>query len=169
MAIEIMAIAANRNAPTSSAAVNLYGTGSASGLTLGQLIIAVCIKSAAVYEDQSVLKMNKMTSGSLLLSEGSKWLETIANGSADWDAALAFLTGKMGIAASGLPDGLDTYNKRITACVALKAKLDTLTQRQQEEMIDLQTLVNRRDVAFSTSTNTVAALFASQQSNAGNF
>ena len=143
MAIEITAVAANRNAPVSCAAINLYGTGSASGLTLGQLIIAVCIKSAAVYEDQSVLKMNKMTSGSLLLSEGSQWLETIANGSADWDEAFAFLTGRMGISASSLPDGLDTYNKRMTACMALKAKIDTLTQQQQEEMKEQQEATKR--------------------------
>ncbi len=169
MAIEITAIASNRYAPAGSAAINLYGTGAADGLTIGQLIIAVCVKTAAVYENQSVLKMNTMTAGSVKLTEASQWLGKIADGSADWTAASAFLVGTMGIPSSDLPDELDTYNKRMQACTALKAKIDALTQLQQEEMIDLQTLVNRRDVAFSTSTNAVSALFASAQADASNF
>ena len=44
-----------------------------------------------------------------------------------------------------------------------------MTQVQQEEMIDLQTLVNRRDVAFSASSNIVRTLGTSMNGNAGNF
>ena len=40
---------------------------------------------------------------------------------------------------------------------------------EQEEMIDLQTIVNRRDVAFSTSSNVVRALGTSSMDNAQNF
>ena len=36
-------------------------------------------------------------------------------------------------------------------------------------MIDLQTLVNRRDVAFSASSNIVRALGTSQSNGAANF
>ena len=36
-------------------------------------------------------------------------------------------------------------------------------------MIDLQTMVNRRDVAYSTSSNVVRALGTSQSGNAQNF
>ena len=49
------------------------------------------------------------------------------------------------------------------------AKADALTQQQQTEMIDLQTLVNRRDVAYSASSNIVRALGTSQSGNAANF
>ena len=52
---------------------------------------------------------------------------------------------------------------------ALKSRMDQLTQSQQEEMIDLQTMVNRRDVAFSTSSNVVRALGTSSMDNAQNF
>jgi hypothetical protein len=36
-------------------------------------------------------------------------------------------------------------------------------------MIDMQTLVNRRDVAYSTSSNVVRTLGASQEADAANF
>ena len=39
----------------------------------------------------------------------------------------------------------------------------------QEDMIDMQTLVNRRDVAYSTSSNIVRTLGASQEADAANF
>ena len=37
-------------------------------------------------------------------------------------------------------------------------KLDGLTQTQQQDMVDLQSIVNRRDVAHSTASNVVRAL-----------
>ena len=51
----------------------------------------------------------------------------------------------------------------------MKAKVDALAQSQQQDMIDLQTLVNRRDVAFSTSSNIVRAFGTSARDNAANF
>ena len=59
--------------------------------------------------------------------------------------------------------------KRMAAIAALKSKANALTQQQQTDMIDMQTLVNRRDVAFSASSNIVRALGSSQSGNAGNF
>ncbi len=46
----------------------------------------------------------------------------------------------------------------MAAVKAMKLKMDALTQKQQEDMIDVQTLVNRRDVAYSASSNMVRAL-----------
>ena len=62
--IEVNTIGTNRYAPENSAAINLYGYDYASNLTLTQLIQAVCIRTAAMYEAQSVTKMNMMTAGS---------------------------------------------------------------------------------------------------------
>ncbi|MBQ7189521.1 MAG: hypothetical protein IJR99_08925 [Kiritimatiellae bacterium] len=169
MAIESVEIATNRYAPLQNAAINLYSTEFASGLTLGQLTIAVCIRTAAVYESQSVLKMNTMTSGSQLLDDAAFWLQKIADGSAGWTNARDFLVNRMEIPDSELPDGLDTFDKRMQAAAALKNKMDTLAQSQQEDMIDLQTLVNRRDVAYSTSSNVVRTLGTSMSGNAQNF
>ena len=169
--IESTVIAINRNAPLGANAINLYSTGQEGGsnLTLGQLVMSVCIRSAAAYEAESVVKMNTMTAGSVKLDEASKWMEKIAAGTADWTAAKAYLTGTLGIAASALPGNIDTYARRMAAVTALKEKVDALAQQQQRDMVDLQTLVNRRDVAFSTSSNIVRALGTSTMDNAQNF
>ena len=167
MAIQIEQIATNRYAPSGSDAISLYANGEVAGLTLGQLMISVCLHSA--YEGQSVVKMNVLTNGAVKLDTAAKWMEKIANGSAVWDDAKAYLTGTLGIPASALPDAIDTYDKRMTAVKAVKEKVDAFTQQQQRDMIDLQTLVNRRDVAYSTSSNIVHALGTSQNADAANF
>ena len=171
--IEVSTIATNRYAPTGSEAINMYGYDLASNLTLTQLIQAVCIHTAAAYEAQSVIKMNKMTAGSQTLDEAAGWLKTVAEGTANWSAALSFCTDKLGIPASSLPSANDSdiasYTKRMQIAAAMQDKMNTLAQNQQEEMIDLQTMVNRRDVAFSTSSGVVRTMGQSQMQDAANF
>ena len=177
MPIESIQIATNRYAPAGSEAIQMYDTGASGPLTLGQLVQAVCIRTAAALEAQSVNKMNTMTSGSVKLDDAAGWLKKIMQGTADWTAAKAFLIGTMGISTSELPDRIDeyegqttsAYDRRMQAANALKAKMDALTQDQQENMIDLQTLVNRRDGAYSTSSNVVRTLGTSSMDNAQNF
>ena len=167
--ISTVEIATNRYAPSGSAAINLYSTGleGGSNLTLGQLVIAVSIRSAAAYEAQSVVKMNRMAGGADQLNKVSEFMEQIANGEGDWAAIKTYCQTELGI-TDELPDAIDTYAKRMAAIAALKTKATALTQQQQTDMIDLQTLVNRRDVAFSASSNIVRALGTSQSGNAAN-
>ena len=54
-------------------------------------------------------------------------------------------------------------------CLQRAASLEAGIITLMEEMIDLQTIVNRRDVAFSTSSNVVRALGTSSMDNAQNF
>lgn len=169
MPIETIQIATNRYAPAGSAAISMYDTGASGALTLGQLVQAVCIRTAVTHEAQSVIKMNQMADGSVRLDEAAAWLSRIVSGTADWGAARSFLTGSMGISGSSLPADLSSYDRRIQAANALKAKMDVLVQSQQEDMIDLQTMVNRRDVAFSTSSNVVRAQASSSMGTAQNF
>jgi hypothetical protein len=168
--IWIEQIATNRYAPEGSDAINMYSNGLEGGdhLTIGQLAIAVSMRAAAEYEAQSVIKMNRMTNGSEKLSTCSRYMEEVADGTAKWAEVKAYLTNVLGI-TEGLPDGIDTYAKRMTVIALIKAKVDAMTQVQQEEMIDLQTLVNRRDVAFSASSNIVRTLGTSMNGNAGNY
>ena len=74
----------------------------------------------------------------------------------DWAAAKTYLSGTVGV--SGLPDDLSSYEKRMQAVNAIKERLDALTQQAQEDMIDMQTLINRRDMTFNTSSNIIKAL-----------
>jgi len=57
----------------------------------------------------------------------------------------------------------------MAAATAFKNKMDVLVQQQQRDVVDLQTMVNRRDVAYSTSSNIVNAIGTSQDGNAANF
>jgi hypothetical protein len=169
MAIGIETIAVNRYAPQGADAISLYSNGSAEDLTLAQLAISVCLQAASAYEGQSVVKMNILTRGAVKLDGAAQWMEKIANGSADWTQAKAYITSELGISDAALPDAINTYDKRMAAVKAVKEKIDALTQQQQRDMIDMQTLVNRRDVAYSTSSNVVRTLGASQEADAANF
>ena len=168
MALTIEQIATNRYAPAGADAISLYGTELADGLTLGQLVIAVSMRSAAEYEAQSVVKMNRMAGGSEKLGKLAAFMAEIAGGDGDWATIKEYCKNELGI-TDELPDAIDTYAKRMSAISALKAKANALTQQQQTEMIDLQTLVNRRDVAYSASSNIIRALGASQNGGAANF
>lgn len=167
--IEAVQIAVNNNAPVASSAILLYSTGVAEGLTLGQLAIAVCVRHAAVLEAQSVVKMNQMTSSANMLETASGYMEGVAAGTAVWAEAKSFLVGTLGLDASTLPDDIDTYAKRMDAVDKIKGRLDLLSQSQQQDMIDLQSIISKRDVAFSASTNLVRSLGNSMGANASNF
>ena len=172
MALAIETIAVNRYAPQGSEAINLYSNGLAggSGLTIGQIAIAVSMRSAAAYEAQSILKMNMMTSGAQYLDKASEYMQQLANDEmSDWNVARAYLINDVGIAGDSLPETINTFTRRMEAIDAIKAKIDALTQLQQTNMIDLQTLVNRRDVAYSTSSNIVRTLGSSMNKGAMNF
>ncbi len=168
--IGIETISLNPYAPRGSDAVNLYSNGMDGGdhLTLGQLAIAVSMHAAAAYEAQSVVKMNKMTSGSDKLSQCAEYMSELTGDVDNWAAIKSYMQNVLGI-TEDLPDNIDSYERRMTAITALKEKMNELTRTQQEDMIDLQTLVNRRTVAFSTSSNILRALGSSMNRNAGNF
>ena len=114
--------------------------------------------------------MNKMSSGSLKLDKASEYIGHLADDSmVEWGAARAYLIDELGIDAEDLPEAVDSYTKRMEAINAIKAKVDELTQVQQTTMIDLQTLVNRRDVAYSTSSNIVRTIGTSMSKDSANF
>ena len=157
MSIEVSQIAVNRYAPEGSQAINLYSTETAGNLTLGQLVAAVCIRTAGALEEQSVNKMNMMSIGTEQLENASSYMQQIAEETmSDWATAKAYLADTVGV--SGLPDDLSSYEKRMQAVNAIKERLETLTQQAQEDMIDMQTLINRRDMTFNTSSNIVKAI-----------
>ena len=170
MSIEINSIGTNKYAPEGAESINLYTNGEGRNLTIGQLIISVSLRAAAAYETQSVLKMNTMNSDTVKLKTASDWMAQILTdySNVNWSTAKSYLTGTIGIDSSSLPSDISSYANRIQAANAIKVKLDAFAQTQQQQMVDLQTLVNRRDVAYSTSANTIAALGSSMTGNAQN-
>lgn len=171
MAIDVQPISTNRYAPEGAQSVNLYSTDFAEGLTLAQLMSAVCLRAGAILEADSVSRMNVMNARVQMIDELSLVINAIANQSGDfytnWGTTKDMLTSTYEL--EGLPTNLSSYDQRMMALKIIRAKLDALTQFAQEDMIDLQTLVNRRDVALTTSTNLVQALFKSQVNMASRF
>ena len=171
MAISVETISVNRYAPRGSEAVNLYSNGLEGGdhLTIGQLVIAVAMRSAAAYEAQSVTKMNSMAADTAVLARAADYMEEIVNETDNWPTIRQFLVDELGVKEDDLPGDIDTYKKRMEAIDAMKMKVDALTQNQQTDMVDMQSLVNRRDTAYSASSNMVRALGKSMYTDANNF
>ena len=168
MSITATAIGTNKYAAEGVNDVLLYNRGDAQGLTLAQLIASVCFSAAAVNERQSVVKMNMMNAGTEKLDKAAEWFSQVADGTANWAQAKAFCINTLGIPESGLPADLNSYANRVNAAKAMKEKMDQLAQTQQEDMVDLQTMVNRRDVAYTTSTNIITSIGSSAMANASN-
>ena len=112
----------------------MYSNGLEGGLrlTIGQLAIAVSMRSAAAYEAQSVLKMNRMTAGSNLLSRAAECMGNIADGKGDWPTMKAFLIDTLGVTVT-LPDSVQSYTDRMAAIAAVKAKVDALDSMGQKK------------------------------------
>ena len=165
MSVELNQIAANRYAPAGSQAINLYSTETASGLTLAQRIAPASIRHAGALEEQSITKMNIMSFSTEMLDKASVFMQQLAEGTmSNWAEAKAYLTDTVGVA--GLSDDISTYDKRMQAVNAIKERLDVLTQQAQEDMIDMQTLINRRDMTFNTSSNVVKSIGNSKLNSA---
>ncbi|MBO4345680.1 MAG: hypothetical protein J5833_07985 [Victivallales bacterium] len=153
--IESVQIATNRYAPDGAQAINMYRM-DGEPLTIGQLIAAVCIKAGANMEAQTILKVNTMNGNTETIKTASDYLQQLADGTvSNWNTVKSFLTNTLGVAASDLPDNVSSYANRMKAINAMKVKLEALTRQAQEDMIDVQSLINKRDVAYSTCTSLV--------------
>lgn len=159
MAIEPVQIATNRNASVEAQAINLYNTDYADNLTLGQLMSAVCLRAGAFLEARSIRKMNEMDKGTAQIDELSALMERLSREEVDptdWAILRNRIEDRYGL--TSLPATIASYADRLAAITALKTRLDQVTQASQEDMIDLQSYVTARDVAFTTSTNLVHSI-----------
>ena len=167
--IETEKIGAMRYATDSASAVNLYSTGTASGLTLAQLVMSVCLNTAASYEKQSVNKMNTISKNADLLQKGSDWIEKVVSDNASWSRLKKFLVGELGVLDASLPDKIRTYDNKLKVISLMSERMNAIMQTQQQDLVALQSYVSRRDTAFSSSANIVRALGRSMNGCANNF
>jgi len=168
--------------------VNLFNYNGCEGLTLGQLVSAICVRVGVALETQSVNQSNILTWTTRRLRALSEVLDGVVNGTLNYDSTITsegykgtkvrdFLTNEMGytIAGSGstsdaaLPASVSAVEDRLTFYERVKGKIDSDTSTSQKDMIDLQTYMSRRDVAYSTATNVVRTLGATLQGTAANF
>jgi hypothetical protein len=161
-------IGTNRYAPAGADEVRLFNHNGAEGMTLGQMVISVCIARAAVIETTSVARMNKMTSTNAILDKLANYAQQVVDGTATWSMVKNFLVQTCGVSSDLLPDEVSTVPNRLKAFSVLRQQMDNYNNVSQRDMVDLQSLVNRRDVAFSTSTNTVRSILKTGTGTASN-
>lgn len=172
--IDAVQIATNRYAPDGAQAINMYNL-DGTQLTLGQLVAAVCLRAGASMEAQTIRKVNSMNANTELIKEASSILQRLGEDTisdSEWPTARAWLINTLGVEASTLPTSLSTtimgitlgtsYEKRFQAINAMKVKLEALTRQAQEDMIDVQSMINKRDVAYTTGSSLVKSLGTSQ-------
>ena len=173
--IEFQQIGTSRYAPEGANAVCLYAVDGAEGLTLAQLVAAVCIHRCAHLEARAVTRMNKMTVNNTFLDAmasvcsqlvGGANLDATANVPDSYEMRKAargctiqvFLETECGVAPT-LPGSGETtwvYPKRLATIESLKAKMDSANSTSQQDVIELQSLVNWRDMAYNASSTVVA-------------
>lgn len=192
--IEKVKIGTNRHAAPPNDDIRLYTYGDAENLTLGQLVNAICCRAGMALETESVVAINRLTAHNRKLKGLSQILQAVMEEKTDqgYDTlfdlesygtvtARQFLTEVVGVTitakdeATGrdipgkLPVDIDTVPRRLAFYDALKETLNTMTTQSQQRMIDLQTCLSRRDVAFTTTTNVVQTLGGVLQTTASNY
>lgn len=166
--IQAVKIGDNRYAAEGVSAINLYNANGAEGLTLGQLLISMCMKAALYYEDASVRKANAMTETSRATEEiAGICQEVLSDTVADWTKTRKRLVDEFSV--MGLPTEIKTFADRTTAANAIKERLEALVRYSQQDAIDLQSLLARRDVAHTAASNSTLALGTSMTGEANNF
>ncbi len=159
--------------------IDTYQYNGLKNLSFGQLIMAVCCRRGAAIERQSVIKMNELT-------KTTAWLEAVSAvgaqifTAASLDAAAdiaasgyvctkapakptlrEFLEKECGISADDLYSGAGTYDEKTRVFSQLKQPIDGAASQSQQQTIELQSLVSRRDVTYNTSAATVRTLMES--------
>lgn len=154
--IMIEQLGVSRYAPVD---INAYQYNGLEGLSFGQLIISVCCRRAAAIEQQSVIKMNEMTATTELLKEASAVAERVFTASSVSAADKVFMMTKLDIAEADID--ISSYDMRTALFAKIKPKIDQAASQSQQQAIDLQSLVSRRDVTYNASAATVRALMQS--------
>ena len=167
--IEIQQIGTNRYAPEGANAVCLYSIEGADGLTLAQLVAAVCIHRGASLEARAVGRMNKMTVNNTFLQAMSSVCSQMAGGASLDDVANIPDSYELRKAARGcsIRTFLETecgitisvtgwsYSDRMTVINQLKTEMDSANTTSQEDAIELQSMINWRDMTYNTSSSVV--------------
>lgn len=145
--------------------------GSPRVLSIGQLVMAICLQRAAQLETDIIALMDEMNSTSsklekmtdietTLLEYGCYMNDTSKNGIV-WEGTnytcRDFLVNIVGMDSSTVPTG------RVTASdtdfiASLESKMDELNTFNQQKMIELQSLTNKRDQSYDMVSNVLKSL-----------
>ncbi|MCQ2403962.1 MAG: hypothetical protein MJ202_09585 [Lentisphaeria bacterium] len=168
--ITIVPIGENHCAPDGAKSINLYDCDGGKNLTFEQLASMICMQAAAHYEARSISKLNQMLKGNAYLEQSSVYLGQLGSGQVeDWLSMKDYLANELGIPAADLPEKVEAYNDRMKAAKLLKNKMEALSRQAQEDLIDVQALLSRRDMTFSTGSNLINATGTMKMTTVNNY
>ena len=173
--IDVQQIGTNRYAPPGADAVRLYSTNGSEGLTLAQLVAAVCIRRCACLETRATARMNKMTRNNAWMQALANVCKQVADGeSLQNNAKLPdnyepqhlshdrdiyhFLVDEcrsLGFTPQLHPNET-AYKTRMDIIGKLKTGMDQANTTSQQDVIELQSMVNWRDVTYNASSGIIA-------------
>ena len=173
--IDVQQIGTNRYAPAGADAVRLYSTNGSEGLTLAQLVAAVCIRRCACLETRATARMNKMTQNNAWMQALANVCKQVADGEdlrneanlpANYEpkhfsgtcSIYRFLVDEcksLGFSVNTL-DLQVGYATRMEIIGKLKTGMDKANTTSQQDVIELQSMVNWRDVTYNASSGIIA-------------
>jgi len=155
--------------------------GSLRQLSIGQLVMAICLNRASKLETDIIALMEEMNSTSAQLAAMTQIEEDILDGGANMDNISTshvtyngtdytfynFLVNVLGMSSSAVPTGfVDGSNTDFIT--ALEAKMDEKNTFSQQKMIELQSLTNKRDQSYDMISNVLKSLNTVLVGNANN-
>lgn len=162
------------------------------GLSLGRLLLGVCLERAMMLEETCVATMNKLAQNNAQIEAACAALEVLAavDPLSSLNVTSTFITlpegfprrGSYGNRQPNLREYMETelglsapggdswdYKSRNAAYATIKNQLDALNSVSQETTIDLQTYITERNTAYNLATNGNKIILASKLNVAENY
>jgi len=140
-------------------------------MSIGQLVMAICLQRATKLEDEIVDVMDQINANTMLLngltSVETELVKVGVGGTFDAGATFKydgetvtyaeFLSSKANV--TGLPSGTSwSYEEVQTAVSLLEDKMDSLNTISQDTLIQLQSLTAKRDQTYDLVSNVLKSL-----------
>ena len=145
--------------------------GSLRQLSIGQLVMAICLNRASKLETDIIALMEEMSATSAQLAALTEIENDILDGGANMDnintshvtydgrdyTFYDFLVNVMKFSASDVPTGfVDASNTDLITLI--ESKMDEKNSFSQQKMIELQSLTNKRDQSYDMISNILKSL-----------
>ena len=145
--------------------------GSLRQLSIGQLVMAICLNRASKLEADIIALMEEMSATSAQLAALTEIENDILDGGANMDnintshvtydgqdyTFYDFLVNVMGFSSSDVPTGFaDASNTDLITLI--ESKMDEKNSFSQQKMIELQSLTNKRDQSYDMISNILKSL-----------
>ena len=152
-------------------------------MSIGQLVMAICLQRASALEDQIIGVMNDINANTQLLEalttienalvavdvDGEFAANTMFNYNGNTISYQEFLVGSDYLQMTGFPvDSQWSYDQSQTAISLIEDKMDSLNTISQDTLIQLQSLTTKRDQTYDLVSNVLKSLNNVLVGNANN-